>query len=131
MRIEARIFGVIGLFLLVVAPTYWLMSHEIIGTVVLLLGLAFAGMLTVYLVIQARKMDLRAEDRKDAEIIEGVGELGFFPPKSLWPFWCALVVTIIALGPVFGWWLCLLGAAVGIWAVSGWCYEYYKGDYQH
>lgn len=131
MRVEAWIFAAIGIFLLIVTPTYWFMSYEIIGTVVLLLTLALTAMLTAYLVIQARKMDLRTEDRKDAEIVEGAGELGFFPPSSIWPFWTALVVTIMCLGPVFGWWLSLVGGAVGIWAVSGWCYEYYRGDYQH
>ena len=76
-------------------------------------------------------MDPRPEDRKDGEIIDGVGELGFFPPASMWPFWCALVVTVMALGPVFGWWLTILGGAIGIWAVTGWCYQYYRGHYQH
>ncbi len=131
MKIEARIFGFIAIFLLVVGVIYYLLSYEVIGSVALILGGAFASMLTVFLTIQSRKMDPRPEDRKDAEIIEGTGEVGFFPPRSLWPFWSALVVTIIALGPVFGWWLSLLGAAVGIWAVTGWCYEYYRGDYQH
>lgn len=131
MKIEARLFGIIALFLLVVGVIYYLVSLEVIGSVALILGGAFATMLTVFLTIQSRKMDPRPEDRKDAEIIEGTGEVGFFPPRSLWPFWCAVVVTIIALGPVFGWWLSLLGAAVGIWAVTGWCYEYYRGDYQH
>lgn len=131
MKIEARIFGLIALFLLVVGVIYYLVSKEVIGSVALILGGAFASMLAVFLTIQSRKMDPRPEDRKDAEIIEGTGEVGFFPPKSLWPFWSAVVVTIIALGPVFGWWLSLMGAAVGIWAVTGWCYEYYRGDYQH
>lgn len=131
MKIEARIFGLIALFLLVVGVIYYLVSKEVIGSVALILGGAFASMLAVFLTIQSRKMDPRPEDRKDAEIIEGTGEIGFFPPKSLWPFWSAVVVTIIALGPVFGWWLSLMGAAVGIWAVTGWCYEYYRGDYQH
>ena len=35
------------------------------------------------------------------------------------------------LGPVFGWWLTLLGAGIGVWAVMGWCYEFYVGDYKH
>jgi len=131
VKVESWIFALIAIFMAVVAPIYWLMSGEVIGTVALVLTFAFTAMMTAYLWIQSRKMDLRAEDRKDADIIEGAGELGFFPPASIWPFWSALIVTIMALGPVFGWWLTILGAALGVWAVTGWCYEYYRGDYQH
>lgn len=131
MKAERWIFTLIAVFFLVVAPLYWFVSGEIIGTVALLLTLAFCGMLAVFLTIQSRKIDPRPEDRKDAEIIEGAGELGFFPGRSIWPFWTALTVTLMALGPVFGWWLTLLGAGVGVWALSGWVYQYYRDDYQH
>ncbi|MGC3953987.1 MAG: cytochrome c oxidase subunit 4 [Propionicimonas sp.] len=131
MKQETFVLVPIAIFFAIVAPIYWIMSGEIIGTVALILSFAFASMLGVYFWIQSRKMDPRPEDRKDGEIVEGVGELGFFPPASLWPFWSALVVTVIALGPVFGWWLSIIGGVVGVWAVTGWCYQYYRGDYQH
>ena len=38
-------------------------------------------------------MDPRPEDRKDGEIADGAGELGFFPPYSWWPLWCALTLA--------------------------------------
>jgi hypothetical protein len=131
--VKAESWGAVVLagFFLIVAPVYWFVSHEIIGTVALLLSLAFCAMLATYLTIQSRKIDPRPEDRKDAEIVDGAGELGFFPSDSLWPFWSALAVAVMALGPVFGWWLTLLGAGIGIWAVTGWCYQYYRGHYQH
>ena len=34
----------------------------------------------------SRRIDARPEDRKDAEIADGAGELGFFSPGSYWPF---------------------------------------------
>ena len=52
-------------------------------------------------------------------------------PRSIWPFACALVLGIILLGPVFGWWLTILGSVLGVWAVCGWCYEFYVGEYRH
>ncbi len=131
MKVESWIFIFIGVFLGVVTTVYWFTAHEIIGTMALLLSTVFAAMVAVYFVIQSRKMDARLEDRKDADIIEGAGELGFFPPSSIWPFWCAVVLSVMALGPVFGWWLSLLGGAFGIWALTGWAYEYYRGHYQH
>ena len=47
-------------------------------------------MVTLYLGFHAARMDPRPEDRKDGEIADGAGELGFFPPYSWWPLWCAL-----------------------------------------
>ena len=131
MKAERLMFLLIACFFVVVIPIYWFMSHEIIGTVALLLTLAFAGMLTVFFTVQSNKIDPRPEDRKDGEIIEGAGEVGFFPSTSIWPFWAGLTVTIMSLGPVFGWWLTLLGVGMGIWAVTGWTYQYYRHDYQH
>lgn len=131
MKAERWIFVLIALFFLAVAPIYWFMSREIVGTVALLLTLAFFAMVGAYLWIQSRKIDPRPEDRKDAEIFEGAGEVGFFPSSSIWPFWTALTVTIMALGPVFGWWLTLLGIGMGIWALTGWTYQYYRDEYSH
>lgn len=35
------------------------------------------------------------------------------------------------LGTVLGWWLTILGGIVGIWAMCGWSYQYYRGEYAH
>jgi len=76
-------------------------------------------------------MDARPEDRKEAEIVEGAGELGFFPPYSWWPLWCAGTLAVIVLGIVFGWWLFIVGTGLGIVTLSGWVFEYYRGDHAH
>lgn len=131
MRAERLIFVLIAIFFVVVAPVYWFVTREIIGTVALLLTLAFFGMIGVYFTILSRKIDPRPEDRKDAEVIEGVGEVGFFPSSSIWPFWTAATVSLMALGPVFGWWLTLLGIGLGIWSLCGWTYQYYRDEYEH
>ncbi|MFT4216586.1 MAG: cytochrome c oxidase subunit 4 [Micropruina sp.] len=131
MKVEGWMFAAIASFLAVVSPIYWLMSHEIIGTVALIMSVLLFAMIAFYMFNLARKMDLRLEDRKDAEIAEGTGAMGFFPPKSIWPFWVALTVQLLALGPVFGWWISILAVCLGIWALSGWVFEYYRGDYQH
>ena len=131
MKVEGWMFAAIAIFLAVVSPIYWFMSQEIIGTVALVMALLLFSMVAVYLFTMARKMDARLEDRKDAEIIEGAGTLGFFPPKSIWPFWLAITVQMLALGPVFGWWISILAVCLGIWSLSGWVFEFYRGDYQH
>ena len=131
MRIEARIFIILTIFFALVTPIYWFISHEVTGTVALILTFFMTLMLSLFLSLVARRIDERPEDRKDGEIAEGAGELGFFPPRSIWPLACGGVMVLVALGPVFGWWLLFLGAALGAVAMTGWVYEFYRGDHAH
>ena len=131
MKVEAWIFGALVIFLAIVTPIYWLMSHEITGTVALILTFFLVLMIAAYFGLIARRIDPRAEDRKEGEIAEGAGELGFFPPQSKWPLFCALTFILVVLGPVFGWWLMLLGFGVGFVTLTGWIYEFYRGDHAH
>ena len=52
-------------------------------------------MISLYLGFHAARMDPRPEDRKDGEIADGAGELGFFPPYSWWPLWCAMALGTV------------------------------------
>ncbi len=76
----------------------------------------------------ARRIDLRPEDREDAEMAEGAGEIGFFSPGSYWPFGLALAAAIAGLGLVFVmWWLLALGLVLVIASACGLLFEYYSG----
>jgi hypothetical protein len=88
-------------------------------------------MVTLYLGFHATKMDPRPEDRKDGEIADGAGELGFFPPYSWWPLWCSLTLAVIVLGVVMAWWLFVIGVVLGLLALQGWIFEYYRGEHAH
>jgi hypothetical protein len=91
-----------------------------------------AGMVTLYLGFHAAKMDPRPEDRKDGEIADGAGELGFFPPFSWWPLWCALTLAIITFATAMAaWWLAIIGGVLGAIALSGLVFEYYRGEHAH
>lgn len=136
MKTEWKTFFPIFIFFVVITPAYFFLGRnnghvEWAGVLALALTTLMVGMITGYLAITSKMIDLRPEDRKEAEIIDGAGDVGFFPPSSIWPFWCALMVGLIFLGPVFGWWLTIIGAALGAWALAGWCYQYYRGEYQH
>lgn len=137
MKTEAKIFLFLVIFFLIVTPVYpfitwWLDGAvEPIGTTVLALTLLFSTMIWGALALTGRTIDPRPEDRKDAEVIEGAGALGFFPPSSLVPFWSTVALALMMLGVVFGWWITLLGAGLGVWVACGWAYEYYVGDYKH
>lgn len=132
MKTEAWVFWFIVIFFGVVTPIYWFMSNEIIGTVALGFTFLLGLMIAAFLTYESRNFDPRPEDRKDGEIHEGAGAYGFFPPKSIWPFWSALVVMVIFLGPALEQgWISLIGFGLGFWACAGWVLEFYRGDYQH
>lgn len=124
-------FGALAIFVLVVAPIYWLLSKDPTGTAALILTFFLVLMISGYLALIARRIDPRPEDKKDGEIAEGAGELGFFPPHSIWPLFVAITLCLIALSPVFGWWLALLGFGLGTVTATGWIYEFYRGEHAH
>ena len=131
MKSEAWIFGICTVFFLVVSPAYWLIAGDWTGTSALTMTLLLSAMVTLYLGFHANKMDPRPEDRKDAEIADGAGELGFFPPYSWWPLWCGLAASTVVLGVVIGWWLAIIGAVIGFVTLTGWVFEYYRGEHAH
>jgi Cytochrome c oxidase subunit IV len=131
VKAEAWVFGFAGIFFGIVSPTYWFLSGDETGTSALVMTTLLALLVTFYLGFHARKMDPRPEDRKEADIVEGAGELGFFPPYSWWPLWCAVALTMCVAGVVFGWWLTLLGVGAGTAALIGWVFEYYRGEHAH
>ena len=87
MKAEAWIFGICTVFFLLVAPAYWFISYDPTGTSALTMTFLLTLLVTLYLGVHASRMEPRPEDRQDAEIADGAGELGFFPPYSWWPLW--------------------------------------------
>src|SRR5919199_2385014 len=105
MKAETWVFVALTVFLAAIAPIYWLMSNDPTGTVALILTFFLVLMIALYLGLIARRIDPRPEDKKEGEIAEGAGELGFFPPQSKWPLFCAVALGFVVLGPVIGWWM--------------------------
>jgi hypothetical protein len=132
MKAEALIFAICAVFLLLVTPAYWFISYDPTGTAALTMTFLLALLVTFYLGFHAARMDPRPEDRKDAEISDGAGELGFFPPYSWWPLWCGATLALCVFGIAMGaWFLFIIGVGVGIIALCGWIYEYYVGEHAH
>lgn len=132
MRTEAWIFSITAAFFAVVAPAYWFMSGDPTGTAALIMCALLAGMITAYLGFHASKMDARPEDRSDGEVVEGAGELGFFPPYSWWPFWIGLAWAVATLAIAMAlWWLLIIGGVLVLLALGGWVFEYYRGEFAH
>jgi hypothetical protein len=129
VKVEALIFNIIALFCFVAAAVYGFWGQEPIGTT----ALALSGGLTIliggFFWFVSRRIDPRPEDRKDAEIAEGAGELGFFPPGSYWPFGLAVSAGIMGLGLAFFYvWLMIIGAAALLITIGGLLFEYYVGQ---
>ena len=127
MKVEGLLFGVYAVFLVFVTAVYWLLSQDPTGTACLLLSGFLAFMVGYYLWFTARRMEARPEDRGDADISEGSGEMGFFPPHSWWPIYTAGAFTITAVGVIFGPWLFLIGFVLVLITSMGFLFEYYVG----
>jgi hypothetical protein len=132
MKVEAWIFAVTTAFFLIVSPAYWLIAGDWTGTSALVMTTLLAAMVTLYLGFHAANMEPRPEDLKDAEIADAAGEMGFFPPYSWWPLWCASTLAVIVYGVAIGaWWLVIIGFGLGALALSGFVFEYYRGEHAH
>ena len=134
MKIEARIFLAIAVFLWVVSIMYGIWTDqtqghvEVAGLAALILsgGLLFIAGSFFWFV--SRRIDPRPEDRTDADVAEGAGDLGFFSPGSYWPFGLALAATMAGVGLAFMQiWLVFVGVIGILGAVGGLLFEYYTG----
>ena len=131
MKMETWTMGICALFFALVTPIYWIMSEDPTGTSALVMTTLLASLVAFYLGVVARQIDDRPEDRKEAEIAEGAGELGFFPPYSWWPLYAASALAVVVLGVVIGWWLVIIGVGLGALALVGFVFEYYRGFHAH
>lgn len=120
-----------GIFFLVVAPVYWLLTEDWTGTTALVMTTLLCVLMGFYLGVVAKQIPARPEDRNDGEIADGAGELGFFPPYSWWPLFAALSLAVLVVGFVIGWWLFIIGAVLLAGMVIGWVFEYYIGVHAH
>jgi hypothetical protein len=124
VKLEAFVLlGVAGFFG-IVGAVYWFTSYEDGGTMMLvgtcLLGLLPGG----YYYWWHRKMGDRPEDRDDATIEEGAGQIATFPSSSIWPFVLGMGAFMLVLAFAFGTWFAfpavglILTALIGVTAES-------------
>ena len=135
MRIEARIFLWTMLFVFAAAAVYAVWTEmdggrvEVAGTAALILSGGLLGISGSFFWFVSRRIDARPEDRNDAEIAEGAGELGFFSPGSYWPLGIALSGTVTGVGlALVQVWMVLLGVLLILFTAGGLLFEYYVGS---
>jgi hypothetical protein len=136
MRAEYKLFLLITGFLFTACAVYawWTWYESPVQTIewIGVIALALSGLLTLmcggYFWFVARRIDPRPEDRDDAEIADGAGEIGFFSPGSYWPFGLGLATLIVGIGLVYLlWWLVAAGIVAILLATAGLLFEYYTG----
>jgi len=127
MKVEGYLFLFIFAFLIVTAGVYLAWSGDPSGTIWLALSAGFGLAIGSYCISVARRIPPRPEDRHDAEIEDGAGEVGFFSPHSWWPIAAAASFTVVALGAIFGYWLTAIGAVLTLISAAGFVFEYYVG----
>ena len=129
MKVEALVFSIIALFCFIAAAVYGIWSGEPIGTTALVLSGGLTILVGGFFWFVSRRIDPRPEDRKDAEIAEGAGELGFFPPASYWPLGLAASAATVGLGVGFWYvWLIAIGVGALFITIGGLLFEYYVGQ---
>jgi hypothetical protein len=131
VKIEGLLFAGGAAFFTISGVVYWMMSQEPAGTAALAFTAVLAFLVGYYMLFTGHRVDPRPEDQLDAEIADGAGEMGFFSPYSWWPLATAASGAIAFLGIVFGWWLFIIGAGCGVFAVIGMVFEYYRGEPAH
>jgi hypothetical protein len=135
MKVEARIFLWTMLFVFVAAAVYAVWAEiddgrvEVAGTAALILSGGLLGISGSFFWFVSRRIDARPEDRNDAEIAEGAGELGFFSPGSYWPLGIALSGSVAGLGlALVQVWMVALGILLILFTAGGLLFEYYVGN---
>jgi hypothetical protein len=131
MKVEFRLFVVIGVFFAVVGTIYGTATHwnEQVGPFGLYLCAGVAALIGFYLWETGRKLDPRPEDDPEALISAAEGEYGFFSPHSWWPLAVAGAGAVVFLGLAVGFWLSIIGAFLSVLAVIGWTFEYFRGEH--
>ncbi len=127
MKTNWRLFVGLAIFYVVMTIIYYYLGGEAVGISGMLLSACLAGMVGFYLWFTDKRIgrDL-PEDRLDAEIAEGAGELGFYSPHSWWPLPVALSSMVTALSLLVGWWMTLIGVGALVISIIGFVTEYEK-----
>ena len=131
MKVEGWLFTGAAGFYAVIAVIYSKMTGDVIGTTALALTAGLTIIIGTYTLFTGKRVGIRPEDRLDAEIADADADYGFFSPHSWWPLPVGLFTGVIMWGVVFAAWLVVVGVVGLLISVTGWLFEYYRGDFAH
>jgi hypothetical protein len=131
MKVESLLFWMGAVFYAIITTVYYILSHELAGTVALTLTGLMALLIAGYLQVTGSRVGPRPEDRLDADIDEADPDYGFFSPHSWWPLPLGFFAASIGLGLVFARWIIVLGVTGLLFSLVGFVFEYYRGDHAY
>ncbi|MCG3770593.1 MAG: Cytochrome c oxidase polypeptide 4 [Nitrosomonadaceae bacterium] len=124
MKFAWKFFLGLTFFYAALTVIYAWLSHEVVGITALALSTGLSLIIGFYFWFTDRRLGAQPQDRLQAEIYEGAGELGFFSPGSWWPLPVAGSTIVIGLGLIIGWWLTMIGVGLLLITVVGFTMEY-------
>jgi hypothetical protein len=128
VKIQGKMFIWLSVFILAMAIVYGVWSKEPAGTTALFLAFGLAIMIGFYLGFTAKRVDVGAQDDKEADVADDAGEIGFFSPHSWQPLSLAVGGAFAFLSIAIGWWLMFFSAPLMLIGLWGWVFEYYRGE---
>ncbi|MGC5035543.1 MULTISPECIES: cytochrome c oxidase subunit 4 [unclassified Streptomyces] len=128
MKIQGKMFMWLSAFVLVMAVVYGWWSKEPAGTTALFLAFGLCIMIGFYLGFTAKRVDVGAQDDKEADVADDAGEVGFFSPHSWQPLSLAIGGALAFLAVAIGWWLMYFSLPIILIGIWGWVFEYYRGE---
>lgn len=123
MRTEWKLFLGLGIFMLPLGIAYWFTSYEVGGSILLIVVAIAFSFIGTYLLIQSQRMGGARPEDYDAEMSDGVGEVGSFPVSSIWPLVGAIAAMTLGYGLIFGTYLAIPGIFLLIMTVIGFARE--------
>ncbi len=143
MKISGIFLLFLGAFFGLIGLVYWFWSYED-GGGVMLLGATLLGFLPgsyyffwyrryhghkYFFVGKIPEVGDAADDREDAEMKDGAGEIDSFPGSSIWPFVLGMGAFFLVLSFVFGVWLAFIAIPLVLTALTGVTAESRRGGH--
>lgn len=137
MKSNVVILSLLGAYFLLSGTVYIIWNilagneFEPAGSIGLLLAAVLAAFIAFFLnmVNKSQGGILLPEDEPTADIDDADPNLGHFSPWSWWPLVMGFSVALAFLGLAVGFWIIFLAIPFVLIAITGWTYEYYRGNF--
>ncbi len=131
MKDEGKLFVYGAALFLLFAIVYGVWSRDVAGIILLLFTTALSLFIGFFILHTARRVYPRPEDREDATQDEADIDYGFYSPHSWWPLPLAASCALIGIGLAFAAWIVVAGVVFLFLSLTGFVFEYYRGDHAH
>ena len=124
MRTATRYLVVLGVFAFALGVVYWLITREVVGTILLLAFACTPVIVAVFAIRHGSMRDRPIEDDPDADPRTQAGEvLGPFPAETVWPVFLVLGTITVGASLIYGLILLPVGVALLGWSLIGFTRE--------